>query len=450
MTTYGSMVLCFFFLFGPTISWASSIPTVIPEVWNVRNSVEFSLTHNPDIRIARERIEMARVSVARARVGLSPQVDVSLGYTQTNNPMYSFGNILNQGAFESSIDFNDPGRTDDLGIRAGLAYRLYNGGRDQALVSAAGAGVERSRMEREVVSSRLAFAVVRGFQAMVQDKEMLEARRASLLAIRASLAVALARYNVGDLLKVDLLNLEVQESRASENIILAEHALELSQKIFLNLLGLKEGPVEIEDSRDDGQYLPGQRDYSRRPELLSMRYAEEAALANLAVARSGKLPSMDGFASYQYDNGVVTGGNGDSWMAGVKLNYRLFDGGETEAHVAKAMSQLATVRAQRQKLELGMDLEVKQADLNYRQSVQRLQVTKKMVEQAEESARLSRTRFKEGVILSSDLIDVEMRLTDARVRQSVARATIKVAKADLRRAMGLAQFEGMTTEKVKN
>jgi outer membrane protein TolC len=97
-------------------------------------------------------------------------------------------------------------------------------------------------------------------------------------------------------------------------------------------------------------------------------------------------------------------------------------------------------------MELAIDLEVKQAKLSYHQSVQRLQVTEKMVEQAVESARLSRTRFKEGVILSSDLIDVEMRLTDARVRRSVAKANIKIAKADLRRALGLPQFEGMTKE----
>ena len=41
-----------------------------------------------------------------------------------------------------------------------------------------------------------------------------------------------------------------------------------------------------------------------------------------------------------------------------------------------------------------------------------------MVEQAEESAHLSRERFKEGLILSSELIDVENRLTDAQVRKN--------------------------------
>lgn len=449
MIKSGSAVLCFLFLVSPIISVASGGTPEVPEVWTARKSVEFSLAHSPDSRVALQRMEMANAAVDQARVGYYPQVDISAGYGQTNNPMYSFGNILNHGIFTPSMDFNDPGRTDDLNFRAGVEYRFYNGGRDQAAVEAAEAGFARSRMEREVVYSRLAFEVVRSFQSMVQAKEMLEARKASLDAIRASVAVALARYNAGDLLKADLLNLEVQESRASENRILAEHRLELSQKIFLNLLGLKEGSIAIDSSSlDDGQQIPQERTYSLRPELQSLAHAEEAAAANLAAARGGNMPTVDGFASYQYDKGFVMEGDGDSWMAGVKVNYRLFEGNRTEADVAKAMAELATIRAQRQKVELGMDLEVKQADLSYRQAVQRLQVTVKMVEQAEESAHLSRTRFKEGVILSSDLIDVEMRLTDALVRQSVARANIKVAKADLRRAMGVPQFEGMTKEKV--
>jgi outer membrane protein TolC len=448
MIKAGSVVLCFFFLVSPVGSVASGEPPEIPEIWTARNSVEFSLAHSPDSRVAVQRMEMANAAIDRARVGYYPQVDISAQYGQTNNPMYSFGNILNYGAFTPSMDFNDPGRTDDLNFRAGIKYRFYNGGRDQAAVAAAEAGFARSRMEREVVYSRLAFEVVRSFQSMVQAKEMVAARKASLDAIRASLAVALARYNAGDLLKADLLNLEVQESRAIENFILVEHHLELSQKTFLNLLGLKEGTVEIDSSQDCRQQIPQERTYSLRPELQSLVHAEEAAAANVQVARGGNLPTVDGFASYQYDKGYVIEGDGDSWLAGVKINYRLFEGHRTEADVAIAMAKLATIQAQREKVELGIDLEVKQADLSYRQAVQRLQVTEKMVEQAEESARLSRTRFKEGVILSSDLIDVEMRLTDALVRQSVARANIKVAKADLRRAMGVPQFEGIIKGKV--
>ncbi|MGW8195890.1 MAG: TolC family protein, partial [Desulforhopalus sp.] len=74
------------------------------------------------------------------------------------------------------------------------------------------------------------------------------------------------------------------------------------------------------------------------------------------------------------------------------------------------------------------------------QALERKSVTDKMVTVAEEAARLSRVRFKEGVILASDLIDFEMRLSDAQARHLAAKSNYSVAIANLRRAAGLPQY----------
>ncbi len=411
-----------------------------PEVWTAAAAVKFALNNSPDSHIALQRMAAAQAVINQARVGYFPHLDISGQYGQTNNPIYSFGNILNQGVFSPTMDFNDPGRTDDLNLKIGIKYRFYNQGRDQANVAAARAGLKKSRLERETVLARLALEVVQGFQTIVRAEEIVAARQSALDAGLASLSVANSRYRAGDLLKADQLNLEVQVSRARENLILAEHGLDLARKIFLNLLGLEQGTVAVNSLVDCAQELPAERSYERRPELKILSAAEEAATALLRAARGGYLPTVDGFASYQYDKGYVETGEGDSWMAGVKINYPLFEGNKTSADVAGAMADLATVRAQRKKIKLGMDLEIKQADLNYRQAVERCRVTEKMVEQAAESARLSRLRFKQGLLLSSELIDIETRLTDAQVSMSVARSNVRVAIADLRWAMGLPQY----------
>jgi len=408
--------------------------------WTARQAVHFALSHSPDSQVAIERIEAARAILNQARSSYYPQVGLSAEYAQTNNPMYSFGNILHQGEFEPSIDFNDPGRTDDLNLRAALQYRLYNGGRDQAVIEAAEAGVAVSCMQQLTVSAQLAFEVVRTFHTIAQSMELLEAHREAIKAIGASLVVARSRFKAGDLLKADLLNIEVQESMARENLILAEHNLELTRKAFLGLLGLHEGQVLIDTVQENEQELPEDRGYSKRSELKGYEGQIEAAEAELRMARGGLYPTIDGLAHYQYDNGFVLGGSGDSWMGGVRVNYPLFTGGKTEAEIAQARAKLARLAAEKNKLELAMELEIKQAELAYSQAEQRLLVTEKMYEQAQESARLSRVRFKEGVILASDLMDVETRLTEARVRRTVARAAIRVAVADLRRATGLSQF----------
>jgi outer membrane protein TolC len=68
------------------------------------------------------------------------------------------------------------------------------------------------------------------------------------------------------------------------------------------------------------------------------------------------------------------------------------------------------------------------------------------VAQARESARINRLRFKEGTLLSSDLLGVENRLIDAQVRRIVAETSQRIAVADLRRALGLDQFPEASEE----
>jgi outer membrane protein TolC len=99
---------------------------------------------------------------------------------------------------------------------------------------------------------------------------------------------------------------------------------------------------------------------------------------------------------------------------------------------------------------LAINLDIEEASLNYQQAVKRRSVTDKIVEVAKESAQLSRERFKEGVILSSDVLDTEVRLTDTLVRQSAARANHRIATANLRRSLGYQQYMTTTEELLEN
>ncbi|MBU0675782.1 MAG: TolC family protein [Proteobacteria bacterium] len=414
----------------------------VPEVWTAREAVLFTLRNNPDSTIAKYKIDAADSAITMQKAAFYPHLALSSRYGQTDNPMYSFGNILNQGAFSPSIDFNDPGRTDDFNVAVKLSYRLYNGGRDQAGIEAAEAQEYASQMALLSVQDQLAFNAVRIFNLIIQAEGGVAAHRTGLEAIDASLAVAKARYGEGVLLKTDLLNLEVQQSRSQENVSQAENGLEVTRKIFLNLLGLADGVVQIDDQSCKDQEIPAERTINQRPELKRIDAMIRAAEARVDMARGGRYPTVDGYAGYDLDQGTVTGGGGTSWQAGVQLNLPLFDGHHTDAALRGAEAMLAKVREQRRKVELAIGLEVKQAELAIRDAETRLAVTEKTVEQARESARIHRARFKEGEILASDLIGVENGLTDALLRRTLAETAQRIAIADLRRALGLAQFSG--------
>ena len=418
-----------------------------PAVWTSKEAVIFGVQNSPDSRIALQRIGSARAAQAEADALLKhPRLDLSAFYGQTNNPLLSFGNILNQGAFSNDIDFNSPGQTDNFNLKAELSYRFYNGGRDQAMVDSAESGYQASQAGFKEVQQQLGFEIVKAYQYIVQAQDQLDARRAELEAIDSSLQVAKARFDAGDLLKTEVLNFEVQKARTSENLIIAEHQKALAEKSFLNLLGLESGSVVLDPEDESLLTTPDLASRRERPEFTRLSADLQATAAELRRVQGGNLPTLDGFASYQYDYGWINDGSSDSWIAGVKVNYNLWDGRRDDAEILRKKADYQALAEQLEKLKLAITLDIEEAELNHQQALKRRSVTDKMVEVARESAQLSRARFKEGVILSSDVLDAEVRLTDTLMRQSSARANHRIAIANLRRALGYQQYETTTEE----
>ncbi len=187
--------------------------------------------------------------------------------------------------------------------------------------------------------------------------------------------------------------------------------------------------------------IPAGGDFSHRPELAAASERERAAQAEIRGAKSGYQPRVSAFGSVDHDYGWVTGGDGNSYTAGVMLQWDLWDGFSSRAKTREAKANLESAREEKRKLRLALDFEVEQARLDLTAANERLAVTEKSVEQAEESAKLTRDRFQQGLAISTQLIDAETALVAARVRRAEAEADQRIAVAALRKALALPQLD---------
>jgi len=181
-------------------------------------------------------------------------------------------------------------------------------------------------------------------------------------------------------------------------------------------------------------------DFSARPELLAISQQERAAEAQVRQARSGFRPRVSAFGRLDYDYGWRTDGDGKSYTGGLMAQWDIWDGKLTHGRVREAQANLGAVREQERKLRLGIEFEVEQARLQLEDATERLGVTKAAVEEAQESAQLTRARFEQGLMLSTQLIDADTALIAARVRRAQAEADRRIAIAALRKALGLPQL----------
>lgn len=426
-------------LLGLWLAGACAV-THAAEPWSLERAVSHALTNSPDARLARHRITATRAALQQAEAAFWPRLQFQSSYTRTDNPMQVFGSILNQRAYDTSLDFNDVPDVDNLNVKGLLTVPLYAGGRNRAGREGAQATAAAARQESEAVRNTLAFEVVRAFHTVLKTREFVRATEAAVNAFEHNVALARNRLDGGALLKSDLLDIEVRLAQAREDLVRARNANILARRALRHLLGIEHGEIDVVAAAERVS-VPDGGDFSRRPELAMAEERERAAQSQVRGARSGYQPRVNAFGSLDYDRGWVADGDGRSYTAGVMLQWDVWDGFLTRARVREAQAHLEAAREEQRRLRLALDLETEQARVELGAANERLAVTARAVEQASESANLTRGRFEQGLALSTQLIDAETALVAARVRRAEAEADQRVAVAALRKALGLSQLE---------
>jgi outer membrane protein len=424
---------------------AHGAPPARGESWTLARAVAAALERSPDARLARSRAESAEAMVQQASAAWWPQLSLSGRYTETNSPMMAFGSILNQRAFNFGLDFNHPGPTDDLNATGTVAYNIYSGGRATAGRHAARASALAADYDLRAARQQLVAEVVKVALNLQKARAAVSALEAGVKAYEAAVAVAQARFDAGQLLKADLLSLDVQLAGTRASLSSARHGAALAARTFQFVLGLEPSGEPVDVVSDDPALatlaLPDRRDFSARPELLGLQERVRAADAMVGAASGGRRPTVNAFASYQYDQGWKLDRHADSWLAGIAVDVNIFDGGQTTGKIRQASAELAQAKELLRKTTLAIGLEVEQARLAHADAVERVDLGARAVAQAEEGAALSHARFAREALLTADLLGAESRLLEAGLRRISALADERIALVELRRALGLPPIE---------
>jgi outer membrane protein TolC len=247
------------------------------------------------------------------------------------------------------------------------------------------------------------------------------------------------RESSGELIRSERLNLEVELASRQQDRLSQQHESEMMRIRMAYLLGLPAGEsIELadEDASFEKITYPNPPGIETRPELLAAEALAQAATEQVRSARSGRLPKMDAYASWQADKGWRREGSGTSWTAGLSLRMDIFDGWATRSRIGAAMAKERAAAERVRKTRLHLQMELEQAMRIHELAKGQKAVAVKQVEQSREVARLSRNQFAEGTLLSTELIGVESRLVEAEAQLALATSREWISLARLRRVSG--------------
>jgi outer membrane protein TolC len=328
-----------------------------------------------------------------------------------------------------------------------LRQTLFDAGATSSLVRSVRHNIIAQDYEVKKTAFDIVLSVKSSFYDVLKKRDLFEVSRNALTTAEKHLEQSKGLYKEGLAPRSDVIKSEVQVSNARLDVVKAENAL-LSAKA--SLAAAMGQPVTTNFDvavQDKGliPFLPSFKDvllvaYDQRPELKGSRAKIESAKANIDQAKSGLYPNLSLDASYGWQQGEISPSE-KKWSVGLTVGIPIFEQLTAKSKVNQAAANLAGLKATETQTTRNIELDVQQAWLSLKEAMERLDVTKKTLEQAEEDMRVSEGRYKEGLGNILEVIDAQTALTQAKTNNVVALYDIENAGAKLDRAIGKETIE---------
>lgn len=388
-------------------------PLTLPE------AVQMALERNPAHKFALADTRASLADVKTARSSLLPHAAFSEVATRGNDPVYVFGSELRQQQFMAA-DFalnalNAPLPLGNFATRFSGTWNLFDSlgtwhGINRAERMREAAGSELDRTDQEIV-----FRVVDSYYRVLLAKKELDVAGQAIATAQAILERSRNRFETGVVVQSDYLSAQVRLATRKEELIRAQNDLALARAQLSIAAGLSTGgEVDAADMLAE-RTLPArsledseQRALLARPDLKRLRAQQAAQQQSVSVAKSAFGPRVDAFADWELDNpAFLAGGGGSNWLAGIEVQFDLFEGGAKRAQLSheEAMQEKAAATS-----EMGADavrLEVRRAYYDLDGARQQIDVARTSVADAQEGLRINQNRYDSGLSTITDLLVAE-------------------------------------------
>ena len=388
-------------------------------------------------------VRAAEANIRMAAADRRPGVEVSGGYSRLSNVP------------ELALDLPDgsrrvifPNVQDWWSAQLAARYPLYAGGRLAALRSTAREEAEAAHDDRRTGEIDLELEVTSAYWSLVTARETERVLAEALLAYEAHLVDARNRETVGLAARDEVLAVQVERDRAELNRIRAGNAADLAAADLGRLLDLPAGQrVEPTDPLEpaivpqlDAEEL-ARRALDDRPERRALESRIAAAASHVDVERAARLPHVELNGGWVYANPnprvlPLSAAWDDTWFVGAAVAFQVFDGGRARASQARAEARTDSLQQRLEDLDRRIRFDVTARVLEVRNAAAAVPVAERGVDAARENLKVSRDRYREGVIPSSELLDAEVALQRAGLDRAETLARLRLALAGLRRAVG--------------
>jgi outer membrane protein TolC len=409
-----------------------------------------ALGKNPSLEISQAKVQAAEARSSEVSTALLPQLKFS-GRAAELSSIDPFGIKLGPPVNISMILF--PSITENYSVRLSLQQPLFTGFKLMKNLEMAELNANATREDLTKEQSDIVLDVITAYWNFYRAIKVEEVIHQSVEQMSEHVKDAKNLSQQGMATDADVMKVQVQLSDVNVKQLEARNAIRLAS---MELNSLIKNPLETELMPSDTPAI-SQGDSTRllaekiselqtvarehRPELKSMQLRRDMNSAGVTAAKGGWYPQLYFAANYDYarpNQRIIPPKDqwDGTWDVGVTLQWNIWDWYTTGHQTAQAEAALRQSEAGITQLSDAIMLDVAQQYFNAQTAKEKVVVAFGGMEQAQESYRMTSEKYKHGMNSSTEMLDAETALLQAKLTHTQAIVDCTLALARLKKAIG--------------
>lgn len=412
---------------------------------SMQEAIQLSIQNSGQLKTAAAKIEEATWALREAVERKLPDVNASASYLRLTHPNIDLKTGGNSGSGSGS---GSGGGTPNVSqVAYGMlnaSMPIYAGGRIRYGIEAAQYLEQAAKFDAESQQPEIALNAIRAYINLYKAGAVLGLVRENLSTAQQRVKDLTNMEENGLLARNDLMKAQLQESTVELSVLDAENNWKLANVATDLLLGIPETTIIEVDSASIAAVVQlktledfEQSALQNRKELEALTYRTKAAATAVKAASAEKLPNVAVTGGYVAADipGFLTVTNAVN--IGLGVQYSLSSLWKNKAKVEQVKSRQKQLEITQGLMSDNIRLQVNQSYQNFILSQKRIDVYRKAIDQATENYRIVKNKFENTLATTTDVLEADTALLQAKINYSNAVADAALAYNQLLQSSGM-------------
>ena len=410
---------------------------------SLKETIEMSIKNSPALKASSAKHEQATAQVRQALDNKLPDIKVSGSYLYLANPTISTKTKALEGTDSAGNKTAIPHINQAMYGILNLSLPVYAGGRIRYGIESAKYLEKAASLDVENDKESVILNTINAYVNLYKAGVTVDVIKENLEQSRHQDSVFARLEKNGLLARNDLLKSELQTSNIELTLLDAQNNLKVANVNMDLMIGLPETTVIQTDVTEfDKKFSEKTIDeyeqlaLQNRKDALALSFRRKAATSGIKIAKAEQYPAIALTGGYIAANipHLLTITNAVNIGIGLQYNLSFW---KSKAKIAEAKSREKEIVANEAQLADNIRLHINQDFENFLLSKKKTDVYKKAVAQAEENYRITKNKYENALVNTSDLLEANVSLLQSKINLAVAKADVLLAYSKLLETSGI-------------